>query len=500
MLTAPDAPLALDSIQLPSQEELRAYADMGHARLDRYLTAEKYYLGEQQTQLTDRARQYLEASGLHYAENFCETVVDALADRLAITGISCPDEPDLASWIWETAWDRNRLDASQSAIHLAALEFGDAFVIVGFDQRKGIPSIVGQDSFMVKVEYANGEKRCAVKTWTTDERGPLNPDGRAVVRMNIYWPERIEKYFRLSSDGEGAWGIWVDEGDEAWPTPWMDPSSGEPLGIPVFHLANRPDRSRYGRAEHWGTIPQQDRLTKELLDLSAVLDTQGWPQRYATGVDNPATLRSVPGEVWSSALTEATFGQFDAADPQGLLKAIESTLFRIAARSRTPAHMIVVSGGAPSGESLKTAEAGVVAKAKDRALTWGEEWLGSLRLAAKLAVMFGQPDQRPPVSLEEIDALSLNLSWKDPETRNEKEHAEYLALLKDLGVSTETILAMIPGIDAQQEMEAKKDEDAASAETMANLLDRGGLGLPQEAAPGATLPPTGGPPFGVPGS
>src|SRR6218665_1805631 len=71
------------------QDFLREAADMGSARLADYGLADDYYAGEHGVKLDDRERAFLEASGLSYCENFCETIVDTMVARLAMRGFAC---------------------------------------------------------------------------------------------------------------------------------------------------------------------------------------------------------------------------------------------------------------------------------------------------------------------------------------------------------------------------------------------------------------------------
>jgi hypothetical protein len=462
------------------QEFLRQMADMGSERLEAYSLAERYYAGKQNTLLTDRSKSYLERSGLEYNENYCSTVVNALSDRLRVVGLDTPEYPDLGAWIWEYIWDRNRLDAEQHRFHTTLLEYGDVYLATEFDQMKGYARITLNYPDMIRADYSDGELIRAVKVWTTDAPSPVNPPqgasrrGRSVKRMNIYYADRIEKYYRLGKESSALWAPWIEEGDVVYPTPnYINDDPNMPRGIPVVHFANMRQRDGYGVAEHRSTIPQQDRLNKELADLALVLDTLGFPQRYAVGVTGATTLRSVPGEVWSSEDPNTAFGQFPAADPAGILKAIESTMGRIASQSRTPSHMILVSGGAPSGESLKTAEAGIVSKAKARQYEWGESWIAALRNAAVLMNEMAAPEERFPISLEELLHTPINVQWADPVSRNEKEHLEALTIMSGLGVSQQTILSKLEGIDPMTELHNQSQELGTSQEALMQAVDRG---------------------------
>jgi hypothetical protein len=335
------------------QEELREYADIPAERTARYSTAETYYDGAQPKYLDDRLRTFLEVSGIPYGENFCETVVDALVERLAVIGVSTGNEA-LDDWLWTFWYDGNGGDVLQLQLHEETAKKGDGYLIFDWDAELQLPVAMFNRPEIINPHYDEGVLECISKVWETDDASPTNPLGTPVRRMNLYYPDRIEKWFCVTKRDQKAkaiWGRWMDDGDSAWPIPWT--YQGKPLGIPVIHFANKGRGDHMGRPEHYGTIPQQDRLTKELLDLASVLDQLGFPQRYAIGFTDTSDLKNVPGEVWRSATEGGQFGQFDAADPTGLLAAVNATLQRIATRSNTPAHRFTLTGGYPSGEALK---------------------------------------------------------------------------------------------------------------------------------------------------
>ena len=460
------------------QKFLRDAAKVDPVRASRYATAETYYNGDQKTYVTDRLRSYLEASGLSYQENFCETVVDALVERLAVIGFVTGD-PGLDEWLWTVWWDQNRGDELQLDVHEMMAKKGDAFVFLEWDATAGAVRAYVNPPDHINPHYYERRLQWVAKVWDCDDVSPTNPAGMAVKRMNLYYPDRVEKWFTpaKTDDAKAIWGRWLDDGDKAWPIPLI--YEQKPLGIPVFHFANKARGDGFGRPEHWGTIPQQDRLNKELLDLSTVLDQLGYPQRYATGLSDTSSLKSVPGEVWTTDATDGSFGQFDAANPEGMLKAIATTLLRIATRSNTPAHRFTLEGGYPSGEALKVAEAGLVAKTRSRQVKAGGAWSAMAQMATALAIVNGTGSSATPgLDMEALMGLSINPTWADPETRNEKEHLETLQLMHGLGVSTQTLLTMMPGIDAAQEQKLRKKEDDASAQRQAEMMDAGSIMMP----------------------
>ena len=458
--------------------------DMGAHRLEQYELYREFYEGDHRVELTDRAREYLERKGVRFAENFCEPMVDMVGERLTVTGFDAQvgDEDggdaadDLAAWLDRVFWRGNRLDEIAGVVHSIALSRGDSFGIVGYDNEAGRPTFSFNAPESVKAVYADDDPTRmlhAVKVWTTAETGPSNPSGAKVRRMNVYYPAHIDRYFKLhSSDRRGGWARWMDapadDGTSApWPTPWVD-AAGAPLGIPVVHFRNRSQGRPYGRSELNGVVPQQMLLNKHVLDLAMVVDNQGWPQRWVTGVDpTSVSFKTAPGEVWVAQAKDAGFGQFDTADVGPLLDTIEATLSRMARRSGMPLHLLT-GGDAPSGEAMKTAESRLVKRVLDRSISFGNRWEDVALIAIRLAAFAGDlPIQVDPATVR-LDAL-----WDSPESRDDKAEAETAAIYHALGVSKSTLLARL-GFDPIQEAERRAEEGDQAAEQAARFFDGGG--------------------------
>lgn len=466
-LRRPSSPTTVD------QDFLDACATITPRRLAGYTTAQAFYDGDHGTKLTDRAKKFLQQTGIPFCENFCEPVVDAMTDRIAITGFltGLGDEGRVEAFEqWaDELWQRCRLDATQQMLWQRTVTLGDGFVLVDL-AADGRPRFTVQQSARVNVCYSDDvpdSLEWASKQWVTQKTGPQNPNGRAIQRLNVYWPDRVEKWFRLhtgEAGGTGGWSAWSDTDGEDAVVPWVRPD-GTPRGVPVFHFANKPCDHDYGRSEIRGTIPQQELLNKLVIDLALVLDNHGSPEKWATGIEpSQASTLSAIGDLWSAADPNAKFGQFDAAHPEGLLAAIEGTLSRIARRSRTPLHLLT-GGDMPSGEALKSAEAGLVAKVRDRQGVWGNRWEDAILYAARLAQDEGNDVDVP-------DDLIVSAQWQDPESRNEKTQLEAAILKNELGVSKETLLREL-GYNPEQERAARLVEVEEAQASMARMFDRG---------------------------
>lgn len=460
--------LALLAYDPDYQDFLDAAATLPAQRVSDYAMYEAYYDGEHNARLTDRAKEYLERSGVTFSENFCEPVIDVLSERLTVTGFSTEVEK-IDEWLADV-WERNRMDATQGTVHTTAILKGDGYVIVDWNEEQGRPIFAQNRPEIVQCKYSDdGETTLwAAKAWDTTATGPMNEAGRAICRLNVYWPDRVEKWFRLQAGGKGGWQHWLEEAgsDDSWMVDWTD-ADDKPLGVPVFHFRNRPIGRTAGRSELRSVIPQQDLLNKLVLDMAMILDNQGWRQRWVAGVDPTNTsFKNIPGDVWMSADKDVTFGDFQTDDAEGILAAIEGALSRIARRSRTPLHLLT-GGDMPSGEALRTAESGVVAKAQDRMTSFGNAWEDVMRMGMKLAQVNGAL----PVDVDVADII-IKTQWDDPLSRNEKEEVETAILLRELGVSQWTLLTGL-GHDPEAEEKKRAEEKNTATDALERFMDRG---------------------------
>ena len=192
----------------------------------------------------------------------------------------------------------------------------------------------------------------------------------------------------------------------------------------------------FGQSEIINVIPMQDLLNKTLIDLTMILDTLAFPQRYTLNVNHGSSrLDILPGSVteFHSEYDGGQVGQWTAATVDGPLKSIEALVQHIAGTTRTPQHLFQIMGGVPSGEALKTAESGLVNKAQQRMVNFGNSWEDCVTMALRIQEAFGTA-----VAVEE--GFTLDTTWDDPETRNEQSHLEALRIKLELGVTKHQVM------------------------------------------------------------
>ena len=428
----------------PVTESMMQWIQQQNAdRREDYDMASRYYHGDHDTAVTDRLKKFLPPR-MKFRDNYMNVVVDTLAERLTVIGFDTEDEA-LGEWVWNL-WQMNRMDYVQTVVHTQCVMLGDAYLLCDWDADKERPRWTPQKAEMIIPHYNESTREIdwLSKRWMQTAQIGEEP----ITRLNLYYPDRVEKYMAKG----GVWQRYQDETDEAWPVPWTD-GSGAPIGIPFVHFRNKPMGEDFGESEIMNVIPMQDLLNKSVIDLTMILDTLAFPQRYTLNVNHGSSrLDIMPGSVaeFHSEYDGGQVGQWASANVEGPLKSIETIVQHIAGTTRTPQHLLQIMGDAPSGESLKTAESGLVNKAQQRMVNFGNSWEDCMIMAARIQGAFG-------TAVADVDEMRLSALWDDAETRNEKSHLETLQIKSDLGVTKRQILREL-GYTQEQLDEMVADE------------------------------------------
>lgn len=408
--------------------------------------ADDYYAGRHRMLFaTEKFRkEFGDLFSERFADNWCGLVVDALEERLNPEGFRIPDgtEPkrrmlgllpprpstetaaDTEAW---DIWQRNQLDLYSQIAHLESLIKRESFALVWFDGESERAKITIEDATQMVVDYEPGTYgrvvRAGLKVWQDDDE---------FLMATLYLADGIYKFRSKGKHTEGGGEIkWEPrvEGEESWPV--KNPFSR----ILIVPLHNRPRLLSVAQSELAQVIPMQDAVNKLVIDMLVASEYAGFPQRWVTGIQipvDPETKQPLPegpfGGKWAvdrllaTSKENAKFGEFNVADLGHYAKAIELLVQHVASQTRTPPHYFYLSGQFPSGESIKSAETGLVAKARRRMRVFGEAWEEVIRLAF---LVEGNPKS---------EAYNAETIWADPESRSEGEHIDALLKKKALNV------------------------------------------------------------------
>lgn len=410
-----------------------------------------YYEGKQFIHLTDRLRQFLGGeAGVSNSDwkrirlNIFRTIIGAVVERLIVSRITSDEKGRLAplrdetgetildssgapaagmikptdTWT-ERTWSNNRMDARQRQIYEATLRDSESFVLVAWDDQEKIarfslhpryidPRIEGGDGYGCIAVYQNNDPEqellFVVKRWTeTSYPRGVRFDQQ---RMTLYFPDRIEKYAGMPN----TWSPIRDPGDGAWPLPWTDPESGEPLGIPVVHF-----RSTAG-FEAGEAIGPQNAINKTLIDLLAAADLTafqilialGWEPIDSSG--NPLPIS--PGTWLGTPSSDGKVQIVPPADVGGLSDQVFNWIQWAAMATDTPVSRFTMSRQVAAEGTMKEQNTPLLNKTRMRQSELSIGIADMFVIARKLHNTFWSAPRLDP-------DVTLTVAWEPLEQRDE---------------------------------------------------------------------------------
>ena len=426
------------------------------AHVDMYIKAREYYGGNHRTALTSRMREFLHVdSDADFTVNYCPMVIDAKADRLKVNSFDTKDAQKETLEMW---WRKNRMDRKQGIVHHSTVRDGDSYVLVEWDNDARIPryhfepAYAGEGVMVYYSEERRDEIEFASKHWHIK----YGAQAGKVSRLNLYFPNRIEKYISNSSN-TSDWKAFSDSdtniemmgrlGDCG--VTWLTHNrteTGKPLGIPIVHFKNNDIGDSFGESEIANVMPVQDAVNKAMIDLIAVMDSSGVGLLVGYGTTGWLDITVGPGEIAavSTPYSQARVERLAGEDPRGLLSVYNALVMEVGRISGTPLSYFQQSGQVASSDTLKQQEVGLIAKVKKSQTDFGNSWEDCMMIGRKLHNAFIGNNG------EQMDEdVIIDTVWDEAEVRNEKEQAETLILKKELGVSASQAQTEM-GYDATQ--------------------------------------------------
>lgn len=439
-----------------------------------------YYYGRHPTQLTDRQKEFLgpilTECDFPFQHNMMRAVVDTLRERLNVTGVVLEgaeeEENPLAALVWDW-WERANMPAEQIKLFRRALRDGAAYIVCGWDNVEQRPQFVvhsaydGTSGITFRRDPNTDTPWLATKYWWSDEW--VERKIKSVLHKTVYLPHEIWKFKRPLVRKKADWEPAPDEG-EAWPLPWVG-RDGTPLGLAVIQFAN-PSGS-----EIESLVQLQNLLNKSWLDVIATADVAsfGLPYvRYDEAMGGGASTALADDEeedvalkVRPGALLEieaAEVGKLPADDVGAMMELPQSIITAIAGASRTPQYYLKAIGGAevPSGESLKQLEAGLVARAKERQIVFGDAFQLMFDVARRMANAFG--------SAGVDEEAELSVVWASAEVRNDVYDAQIAMQHQQLGVPQSTLWVERLGYTPEQAEEFEQAAMEKRAQEIAQVV------------------------------
>lgn len=380
-------------------------------------------------------------------------VTDTFAKALFVDGYSSSDGVVSPAWSY---WQANGLDARQSIVYRAALNYGLGWVLVVAGDP--VPVIRPLRAAAVAAEYDD-----------PDDPWPMHA---LVQKSATSW--------RLY-DGTGWWPL-EDRGG-------VLEAAGEPVShggqvCPLVRFRPQLDDDAIGILAP--LLPVAQRIDAITFATQIALHYGAFRQRWATGlvrrkkrVQNPETgeweetgeqedpFRASIDRVWASSSQDTKFGDFAQTDVRGHLEAYTAAVRTLGNLAQLPPHIFgdMVNLAA---ETLAATYDSTRRRVEEFQSLFGEQWEQALRLAAALD---GDADGAADVSSQ--------VRWRDPEARALAATVDALGKMRQmLDVPAQALWPMVPGVTDQDLGEWKRmAEDAATqaAQLQATAFGLGGL-------------------------
>lgn len=397
---------------------------------------EDYYAGRHRMAfVTSKFREAFGDIFKALVSNWCEIVVDAPVERLAVDGFRFSEDQAADDVAWEI-WMANKMPSQSIIAHTEAVKNGMAYVML--EPGDPYPKLTVEHPAQVIIEYAAGsrtERLAALKRWQ-------GVDGN--IYVNLYLPDSIHKWRSTEPTTVRPLNTPRNRLTRSLlrfqrPSDWevREEAGPNPLGqVPVWEIANRPTMLDGGRSDLTTAIPLQDAINKEIADMLLASEFASFPQRVLMGVEVPTDengeplqknqeMRAAISRLWTFEDPEVKIDEFKAADLSNYTNAVTLLLQHLAAQTRTPPHYLLGQIVNASGDALKAAETGLVSKVKRKQIDFAEGWSGVMSVALELA----------GADLND----NVEVIWRDPEYRSEGEQVDAAVKLATLGVPFEAL-------------------------------------------------------------
>lgn len=465
------------------QTEIREWGDL--VRLYR-----EYADGDHRSQLTREMRQMLRVGDTrtdHFNANYCELIVNKLADRLKVARIEC-DQDSATAWT-EALLEANRFDELQLDIHAAAVRDGDTFLMAAFDNLEKRVVLAHElawdgDYGMIPV-YDRMRKNliAAIKVWYEgDDRW-----------LNFYYAGRVEKY-RYDAGGKDERGqdrppsLVEREAAASWITP-----TGEAVGVPIVHFRNRKrSYSVFGKSELHAAIPLQDAMNRTLASMVMTCELTAFGIRKAKGFEPPQNL--APG-MWivfgdqhedPAMVAVMDAGMMEQGEVIPFISQANFIIDQMGTTTGTPLPG-QLGGDTQSGEALKQREVDLIGKAETFQVKNGNVWEDAIRLALRIHAAYA--GQQPP------EANRISCKWRPVSLRNDTEVVQNALAIRDQ-VSEAEFLRLVSDVFAWDEKKVDaiiREKEEQNVRRVESFFGRGASPFAAAAAVPQNPPPNGQP-------
>lgn len=306
----------------PNSEDLALIGSLTrelNQRRRRHDELDKAYRGERQVEMIGLAAPE-RLRGFEFPLNWCRVTVDSVENRQDVRSLIRPGA-EVDDEALREAWVANDMEAQASLLHRDTLIQGHGFVSVSTnpdDAEHPLITVESSRSMIARIDPQKRQMTAALRLYADPHRE------HAATNATLYLPERT---LWLERSNSSAWDV-VDVDEHG-------------LGrVPVCMSLNRRQPGRWvGQSEMADVIGPMDMATRAMMNAQLMMEIAAMPRRWVANASkedfiDPATGQ--PRDSWSMAMDavwaatgrtggqEPKFGQFDAADPGGLVQVIRT--------------------------------------------------------------------------------------------------------------------------------------------------------------------------------
>ncbi len=362
----------------------------------------------------------------------CSLVVNAVTERLQVTGFRDPESDAADEMLWEW-FQASKMDGRQQLLYNDALTFGESYMSV--TPGGAVPVFRAESPLNMVVQL-----------------DPVDP-------MRVMTAAKQVKDYGWLYDDVFIYSLFYDR---TQPTGWkvidrIEHNAGQ---CPIVRFANRVDSRGRTMSEISLVASIQRRIQQTVFDRLMVQRSAAWRQRWVSGisVDVDEDGNAVPpfnigvDQLVISEDPDTKFGDWAASSFGDHMNAVDMDIRQAAAVTQTPPHLLAPHTISNiSAEALVALEAGLSAKVADRQLTFGETWEEALQMGGRIVGV----DVR-----DEIETV-----WADLERRSDAQKVDSALKLRSMGLPMPFLLERI-GLTPQataRVMDALESEQAQQA-------------------------------------
>lgn len=423
--------------------------------------------------------------------NILPLLVSSVAQGLFVDGYRPANNLD-NSPVWDAVWQPNRMDARQTGLYRAALEYGLSYATVL--PGDPVPVITPYSPRRMTALYAdpiNDEwPEYAISVGIPRPVIEADTPTQLVTTVTV-----LDDMFTYTVDVPAAMVEPQATGSRTDPLPFeglaIDPTKivvkEHGLGVcPVVRFLESFDDLDDGPVGIvYPMLPAQRQLNQTTFGLLMAQQYAAFRQRWVTGMAIPEDDDGNPAEPWNAAVNrvwqsdspDTRFGDFAETNLAGYLDSRDKTLLYISAARQIPPHTMVVGNAVSniSAEALAALNAGHQLDIGEHKTAFGEAVEQLLRLCG-----LAMDDE------ETWEDTSAQVVWRDTMPRSLAQVADALGkLAQQLDVPPRALWVMIPGVtetDIKRWEAMAEDRDALG--DIAGLLAAPPAGAAEPVAPG----------------